>query len=205
MPPPAATSTTPTWPDAARACWYAAEAYRDKPDGALLYRECRDVEYAIWDDGDRLVVAFAGSTFEGRDWWRNLWAFPSHWWIHAGFLSCYLSAQTALAADLATHRRDRPVLWVGHSQGGATAKLAFHFAGHAGDTVINFGAPPCWTARHKHRIRGDARAIHEYRTPWDTVPRLLRITYGPDTPGIMLPTGRHSIHAYAAAIKALNR
>jgi hypothetical protein len=205
MPPPAATSTTPTWQEAARACWYATQAYSDAPEECIVHRDERDVEYAIWDAGDRLVIAFAGSTIEWRDWARNLFAFPSRLWIHRGALDCYYTVFNQLQQDLAAYRKDRPIMWVGHSQGGSTAKIAYHFDGRDGDSCITFGAPPAWTRGKKSRIRGMGKGIHEYRTAWDTVPRLLCVGYGPDTPGIHLPTGRHAIHAYAAAIAAMNR
>lgn len=81
------------------------------------------------ETGKRLVLAFRG-TDEPVDWLRNLRLAPSRWWgiyprsVHKGFASALSMVWSQSVAKVLERAHDKPVIFAGHSLGGALALLA---------------------------------------------------------------------------------
>lgn len=120
---------------------YASEAYSAPPDIVA-----GDVQAILRDLGYAMVVGFKGTDPANiRDWIRDLDALPIYHsqlgYCHRGFLT---GAEAALPLLLAKLPKDKPVLLIGHSLGGALAIDTTALLVLAGITPLQcttFGAP----------------------------------------------------------------
>lgn len=121
------------------------------------------------DIGDRVVVIFRGSN-ESADWRLNLkfhrtwgwWGSPYRGRVHKGFAQALGYAWESTVEPVLAQAADRPVVFVGHSLGGALATLAAHRVQDRVSSVYTFGQPLVGNRRFSKSINGVCKG-HYYR------------------------------------------
>lgn len=156
-----------------------------------------------------LIVTFRGSQ-GALDWLRDGRAYPwwSRWhacWVHRGFLACFEDVRAALLVEL-RRRSFPPVIFNGHSKGGAEATLMaayFRRIGLPVLTLVTQGSPKVgW--RGLASLLSDVE-MHRYVHGADLVPRLPRLLYQHICPPTVVgqpgdPIRDHLITSYQAAL-----
>lgn len=184
----------------------AARAYRKRTYAA------GGVEALAVVRGGTLFAAFRGTERDGRDILRDLRALP--WWdrrlgwCHAGFLKGVRRIWPALVVALGAH--EGPVVFTGHSKGGAEATVAaamMTLAGKRPAALVTFGSPRVTMSGRIARLLTGVQ-VRRYVNGDDCVPRLpwmlglYRHVGGEVAVGRPRhPFGDHRINAYRQALR----
>lgn len=105
-----------------------------------------DAEATVFLDEEFAVVAFRGSEFTWRDWFRNFLARPVRFpygTVHQGFLQAFSLLDGPIESLLRKHLSEGlPIIATGHSQGGSNATLfADKYSDYPNTHLITFGSP----------------------------------------------------------------
>lgn len=162
--------------DFARLC---QESY----EGGAQFVDVDDLRFGVIDRGESIAVVFRGSA-NLHNWLLDVEAFPcvtegGHL-AHHGFVSAVEKLRDVVAAKLP--QDGRPVIYTGHSLGGAIAAI---FAQETGSQAVTFGCPRVWWFKDEPPVINHVRVICDD----DPVPLVPRFSFQHDkTEAILLLT-----------------
>ena len=121
---------------------YAQLCAASYDDSAPGFTNINDLRFGVVDAGDVVIVVFRGSS-NVLNWIRDCSALPtrtrSGHYAHGGFVGSMEALRGAVAEQLAGHTK--PIVYTGHSLGGAIAAL---FAQESTARAVTFGCPRVW-------------------------------------------------------------
>jgi len=118
------------------------------PESTIIVPMSNSMDSAhIWEDDNRVVLAFAGTKGTFEDWWQNFQTAPNHDGLHSGFSDAIQNFLPSMADFLRGAKDEGKRIYVtGHSQGGAQACVAAYYLHHlkhiSAHHIVSFGAPP---------------------------------------------------------------
>lgn len=180
-----------------------AQSYEGGPN----FYDVGDLRFGVVDCGSVVVVTFRGSD-NGMNWLRDLEAIPavskSGRYAHHGFVSAMNTLWPEVSARLSSNICEKPVVFTGHSLGGAIAVL---FAEYLQTQAVTFGCPRVWWAPEQLPVVNHVRVVCDD----DPIPKIPAIMFRHDDtdaiirlddPGLPIDPADHVISHYIERLEA---